>query len=425
MKLLQIILYLIEVMEIWKKNLYVLWGTQFLAMIGMNLVVPFLPFYIRELGVTNPNELARWSGLTFAGPFFTSVIATPFWGTMGDKYGRKAMVVRAIIGLGISQILIGFSQNVYQLLIFRMLQGAISGFIAAALALVSTSTPREHIGYSLGVLQSATAGGTMLGPALGGFLADIIGYREIFFITATLCFIGGFIIIKQVHEVEHLDQSQTKQSVINNFKFMFTNNQLRIVAITIVLSQIASLMIEPLFALFIETFKTTIRYVSTLTGITIAISGIFMVISSPWWGRRNDRLGFKQNLIIALTGTGVAYSLHMFVPNITSLIFLRAGLGFVRGGILHALYSITSLISPEERKSGMIGVATSLTIFGNMIGPLAGGFIAGNFGLNNVFIINSVLFLICSVIIWRFFKDKHHTEKMITNEIKVVEFGND
>ncbi|MDI6767040.1 MAG: MFS transporter [Bacteroidota bacterium] len=392
-------------MEYWKKNLYVLWGTQFVAMIGMNLVVPFLPFYIRELGVTNPDEVARWSGLVFAGPFLTAFIATPFWGSMGDKHGQKLMVVRAIFGLGLSQILVGFSQDVYQLLLFRMLQGAISGFIASALALVSTSTPKEHTGYSLGVLQSATAGGTMLGPAIGGFLADVIGYREIFFITAGLCFAGGFVIIKFVYEVRNLSENKKILKVSHNFRFMFTEKQLRIVAITIILSQLAALMIEPIFALFIETFKSTTKYVSTLTGITIAISGIFMVISSPWWGRRNDRLGYKQNLIIALTGTGVAYSLHMIVPGLITLGILRAALGFVRGGILHALYSLTSLRSPDERKSGMIGVALSLTVFGNMIGPLLGGMIAGNYGLTYVFVVNSAIFLATGLLVWRYLFD--------------------
>jgi len=123
-------------MESWRTNLYVLWGTQFLAMLGMNLVVPFLPFFIRSLGVTDPNELARWSGLVFAGPFVLSFIATPLWGTLGDRYGRRTMVIRAIFGLALSQLLMGFSQNVVQLLMFRVLQGAISGFIAATLALV-------------------------------------------------------------------------------------------------------------------------------------------------------------------------------------------------------------------------------------------------------------------------------------------------
>jgi DHA1 family multidrug resistance protein-like MFS transporter len=155
------------VMELWRKNLYILWGTQFLAMVGMNLVVPFLPFYIRDLGVSDPDELARWSGLVFAGPFFLSFVATPLWGALGDRYGRKMMVVRALFGLALSQALIGLSQNVIQLFLFRILQGGISGFIAASLALVSTSTPRQHTGYALGLMQSSSAGGMVLGPFVG------------------------------------------------------------------------------------------------------------------------------------------------------------------------------------------------------------------------------------------------------------------
>jgi len=392
-------------MDNWKKNLYVLWGTQFLVMMGMNMVIPFLPFYIRQLGITNPNDVARWSGIVFAGTFMTSFIATPFWGTMGDKYGKKLMVVRALFGLGLSQIFIGFSQDVFQLFIFRLLQGAISGFIAASLALVSTSTPKERIGYALGILQSATAGGTMIGPAFGGFLADIIGYREIFFITAALCVAGGFIVIKLVQETEQPAQAHEPPSVIQNFKMMATNRHLRIIGITIILSQMASLMIEPLFALFIESFQSTTTYISTYTGITIAISGIFMVISSPWWGKRNDRLGFKQNLIMSLTWTGIAYSLHMVIPTLLTLALLRAILGFARGGILHSLYSMTSIHSPENRKSGLIGIASSLTVFGNMLGPMSGGMIAGYFGLSGVFIINSTMFIICSILVWMYYHD--------------------
>src|SRR5512143_2906999 len=120
-------------MELWRKNLTILWGTQFLAMLGMNLVVPFLPFYIRELGVSDPDDLARYSGLVFSGPFFLSLVFTPIWGILGDRYGRKVMVVRALFGLGLAQVFVGLSQNVWQLFASRVIQGVISGFIPSAL----------------------------------------------------------------------------------------------------------------------------------------------------------------------------------------------------------------------------------------------------------------------------------------------------
>lgn len=391
-------------MESWKKNLYILWGSQFLAMVGMNLVVPFLPFFIRELGVTNQEELAQWSGVVFAAPFLSAFIAIPYWGLLGDRYGQKLMVVRAIFGLGIAQILIGLSQNVVQLFFFRIVQGAISGFVAAALTLVTTSTPKEKTGYAMGLMQSATAGGTVLGPVVGGLLADHIGYREIFFIVAALCFIGGIVIISFVKEVFTPKADGAKVTVMGNFKYMFSHRQLRIVALTIVFSQAAALMIEPIFALFIEGFQASTKYISTLTGVVFAISGTCMLVSAPWWGKRNDRLGIKKNLVLALAGTGIAYSLHLIVPSLILLCVVRASLGFARGGILQALYSLTSYYSPAERKGGLISIASSLTILGNLIGPLMGGIIGGVIGIRGVFIVNSSLLFLTTFILWKYLK---------------------
>jgi DHA1 family multidrug resistance protein-like MFS transporter len=388
-------------MHSWKKNLYVLWGTQFLAMVGMNLIVPFLPFYIRHLGVTSDQELARWSGLIFAAPFITSFIATPVWGTLADRYGRKLMVVRAIFGLGIAQLLIGMSGDVYQLLAFRLLQGLISGYIAAALALVSITTPTEKIGYALGLLQTATAGGTVLGPAVGGILADTISYREIFTITAGLCFLGGLIIIRMVHEETHAPPEGPKPTVLENVRYVATHRKLRTVGILIMLAQAGALMIEPIFALFVEQFRTSTRYISTLVGGIISVAGVFMVISAPWWGKRNDRLGYRRNLAMASSGTGLAYALHMVVPDLLSLGFLRAGLGFFRGGLLHSLFSLTSRHVEPGRRGGIIGIASSLAILGNSLGPLAGGVIAERFGLIPVFGVITVVFMAFTAIVWK------------------------
>lgn len=392
-------------MEVWRKNLYVLWGTQFLAMMGMNLVVPFLPFYIRQLGVTDPDELARWSGLVFAGPFVLSFFATPVWGALGDRHGRKIMVVRAIFGLAVSQVLMGFAQNVIQLFIFRIVQGAISGFIAAALALVSTNTPKERMGYALGFLQSSSAAGMVLGPFIGGLLADLIGYREIFFVTATLCAIGGFVVSALVQETGHTSRGGASFRVVDNYRLMLGDRRLRIVALTLVVGQVSVLMIEPIFALFIESFKTDTRYISTLAGGIFSISGLFMVISAPWWGKRNDRLGYKRNLYLALGVVGIAYAGHIVVTSLAQLAFLRAFLGFARGGVLPALYSLTSLYAPADRRGGMMAIASSLTILGNMLGPVIGGMVAGHFGITASFIANSCLLVGTSVVIWKYLDD--------------------
>ena len=395
----------LSLMEPWRKNLYTLWGTQFLAMVGMNLVVPFLPFYIRELGVTEPDSLARWSGLVFSAPFVLSLLATPLWGALGDRFGRKPMVVRAIFGLALSQLLIGFSQDVYQLLAFRIVQGAISGFIASSLALVSANTPRERMGYAMGFMQSSTAGGMVIGPFIGGLLADLIGYREIFFITATLCTIAGILVILLVTELNKVDPGARKYRVTDNLRLMWTDRRLRIIGLTLMFTQLSVLMAEPIFALFIEGFSSDSQYISTIAGGIFSIAGFFMVISAPWWGRRTDRTGYRKNLTIAIGVVAFCYVGHLLVTSLVQLSVLRAVLGFARGGILPTLYALTSVWAPPERQSGMMAIASSMTIFGNLLGPSVGGVIAGSFGITAPFVVNSALLLIASCAVWMFLED--------------------
>ncbi len=396
-------------MEPWRKNLYTLWGTQFLAMLGMNLVVPFLPFYIRELGVTEPTALARWSGLVFSGPFILSLLATPLWGALGDRYGRKPMVVRALFGLALSQLLIGFSQNVYQLLAFRIVQGAISGFIASSLALVSANTPKERMGYAMGFMQSSTAGGMVLGPFIGGLLADLIGFRTIFFVTVSLCTIAGIIVIFLVTELNKVHPEARSYTVFDNLRLMWSDKRLRVIACTLIASQLSVLMAEPIFALYIEGFKTGGEYISTLAGGIFSVAGLFMVISAPWWGRRTDRTGYRANLAIALGVVAACYVGHLVVRSLMVLVVLRAILGFARGGILPSLYALTSVWAPAERQGGMMAIASSMTIFGNLIGPSIGGVVAGDLGITAPFAVNSILLFMVSYAVWVFLRDPERT----------------
>jgi MFS family permease len=161
-------------------------------------------------------------------------------------------------------------------------------------------------------------------------------------------------------------------------------------------------MIEPIFALFIEGFHSDSKFLSTLTGAVFSVAGLFMVISGPWWGKRNDRTGYRHNLPIAFALTGIAYAGHLIVGNLIQLSLLRALLGFARGGVLPTLYSLTSHYSPPERRGGMMAIASSLTLFGNMLGPIVGGYVAEHFGIAASFMANSVLLLATGVLVWRF-----------------------
>jgi DHA1 family multidrug resistance protein-like MFS transporter len=367
-------------------------------MIGMSMVIPFLPLFIKELGVTDMPQLKRWSGLVVSGVFITAVIATPIWGWVGDRIGKRKMVIRAVFGLALSQFMIGLSQDVVQLFIFRMLQGALSGFIAAALALVSSNTPKENSGYAIGFLASSTAAGNMLGPFIGGLLADSFGYRNVFFITAAMCFISGILVVFLVKEVNI--SRNTDGNILDNYRYVYHHKQVKVAMLTLILSAASISMIQPMFALFIEQRVGQIQFLATVTGAIFGVLGVFQVISSPIWGKRNDRNGIRKNLSFALLGAGIGYASHVATTGLWELLPVRAFLGFCIGGVLPSLYTFISHNTPLERKGGVMGIASSITMFGNLLGPLSAGYIASFTSINFIFILSGIILALGSLIVY-------------------------
>lgn len=394
----------IDLMHNWKRNLIIVWICQFAAMIGMSAIVPFLPLFVRELGVTNLDETAYWSGLVFAGPFFISFFLTPIWGNLGDRYGRKMMTVRAVLGLAIAQVLVGFSQNVTQLFIARLVQGLLSGFLPAAMALVAANTPKEKTGYALGLLQSATAAGTVLGPLVGGLFSDLIGFRGVFFIVAGILTITGLAVIMFVTE-EKNNNEKNEHTFIDNWKYLLRNEKLLLPAIMIMITAFGVSFIRPTFVLYIETFSILSKFLPTITGALYSIVGVFSIISAAWWGKQVEKTGIAKNIIYASLLTGTMYLAHSIVYNIYFLIPIRILLGFGYGALPPLLFTAISNNVALERKGGVLGVGSSFQILGNMIGPVLGGFSAGMVGLRLSFIVTGVFFLLITLISFVKIKD--------------------
>ena len=397
-------------MEVWKRNLYIIWIAQFFAVGGISLVLPFLPLFIRELGVASIEDERIWSGWAYAGPFLLSFLSTPIWGTLGDKYGRKVMTVRAIFGLGITQILVGFSQTPFQLVLFRLIQGILSGFIPAALSLVSANTPKERSGYVLGVLQTSTATGSIIGPLIGATLATFFGFRIIFFINAATCIFIGLFIIWGFKEISTVSKEEKYHTIIDNFKYIMTKKYILVMLFVFLLAQTGIVSNSPIFTLFIESISSNTINLATTAGIVFSIAGVANVIFAPIWGKKNDQHGAKRNLSIALFLGAIAIGLHCMATNVFIVSFLRIILGISIGGILPALYSIMSNNTPIERRGGVLGIASSFSTLGNMVGPLIGGYIASYYGFNFVFLFGAVMLVLCGSIVLKGFIDPQATK---------------
>lgn len=366
-------------------------------MVGMSSIVPFLPLFIRELGINSIEETSKWSGLVFAGPFFVSLFLSSVWGNLGDKYGRKIMTIRATFGLAIAQVLIGFSQDINQLFIARMLQGGLSGFLPAAMALIASNTPEEKTGYALGILQSSTAAGTVLGPLLGGVIADFLSFRAVFFVVAGLLAIVGVAIILFVKE-DKLEQSKNDYSFVDNWKFVLSNKKFLIPSLLIMLTALGISFVRPIFVLFVETLEIDHSYLPTITGALYSIVGIFSIFSAYWWGKHVEKFGLAKSLFIASLVTAIMYFLHSIIKNPYYLIPVRTLLGFGYGAIAPLLFTRISNQVAKERRGGVMGIGSSFQVMGNLIGPLFGGYAGAVIGFQFSFLITGGIFLVISLV---------------------------
>lgn len=383
-------------MERWKINLIVLWLGQFLVMSGMTMIIPFLPLYIQEMGIHDPHEVAVWAGIIFAGNFVTAFIFQPIWGGLADRFGRKVMLLRSGFGMAFVMMFMGLASAPMHLLLLRMANGVISGFMPAAVALVSANTPRERMGFAMGTLQSGGVAGTILGPLFGGLMAEWFGFRPIFYITGGLLFAASLLAAFMVKEKFDLEQAKNnpKMSVFSGFRELIRTRELPALYSVTFVMQFSILSSMPLIPLFVQELHGSGQMLAFYAGLVGSVTGFSNMIASPLLGRLGDRLGSQRILAIALIGTGLAFIPQVFVTNIWQLLASRFLLGIFMGGLLPSVQTLIREYTPSGMESRSYSFNTSALALGNMLGPVIGGAVSGWIGIRGIFMTAAVLLLL-------------------------------
>ena len=388
-------------MQTWKRNLYLCWIGSFLTAAGMNLVIPFLPLYITELGETHHIEM--WSSLAFSSTFLTAAIFSPIWGKLSDRYGRKPMLLRASLGMSIIMIMIGFATSAIQLVLLRFLMGAIAGFIPAAVILVATQTPDEESGRALGLLSTGGVAGTLIGPVIGGLLADLVGFRQVFWITGVMLLISFIVslFLKETSSPEKRRKKAVANFSISNKEFWSLTAS---IFVTTFILQSAMMSMQPILTLYVANLGSPVLYLSLLAGIVTAISGVSNMISAPYLGKLGDRIGPQKVLNVSLVAVAILIACHAFAPNIWVLVILRFMLGFGLGGLLPAVNSLLKKRVPDSVLGKAYGYNQTFQYMGGVVGPILGGIVAGRFGLAVVFLVSSTLLFVNAISVFLFRK---------------------
>lgn len=383
-----------KLMEAWKVNLISVWLGCFFTGLAMSQILPFLPLYVEQLGVTGHQSLSLWSGLVFSGTFLVSAVVSPLWGSLADRKGRKLMLLRASLGMAVVIALQGLATSVWQLFALRALMGLTSGYIPNAMALVATQAPRDKSGWALGMLSTGQITGVIAGPLLGGLMADHLGLRVVFFVTAGLMFVSFlvtlFLIKERRVEVKKADQLSGK-AVFRSLPYPALIVTLFFCTLMI---QLANSSISPILTLFIRELSGNVSNIAFISGMIAAVPGVAALISAPRLGRLGDRIGTARILIAALMLTTLLFAIMAWVETPLQLGILRFLLGFADGALMPAVQALLLRYSSDQVTGRIFGYNQSFMYLGNVVGPLIGSGVSALLGFRWVFAVTALLVLI-------------------------------
>jgi DHA1 family multidrug resistance protein-like MFS transporter len=382
----------------WKRNLYVAWFAQVLSLSGFGFAFPFMPFFIQEIGITDPEELRFWTGVLASAPALSMAVMAPIWGLIADRIGKKIMMLRAMFFGTLIIFALSLAQNVTTVFVLRIAQGLFTGTATASAALIATGTPRDRLGYALGLLSSSNFIGISIGPLLGGIVSEWVGYRASFTVGAAVLAIGFILVLVLIREAPSEDErtvsvagstagtgGEPGKAARVPLRSLFTVTVISALVMMLILRFVRALPI-PFLPLYIQELRGTIDGSASATGAIAAARGAVTALAAVTITRLGDR---HPKLLVASALLAIAgvFSLPLaFVPTLGWFALLIVIATFFLGGIEPLLQAEISALVPANRRGVLFGVQTTVSNMGWFIAPLVGSWISIEFGLAMVYV---------------------------------------
>ncbi len=382
----------------WKARMWLCAFCVYFTSSSYTMLTPFLPIYLLELGASQ-NNVELWSAAVFAISFLIAGTMAPIWGRLADRNGQKLMATRSAILLCLTYTTGGLVQTPLQLFGMRVLQGFANGYLPAVLSMISSTCPRDKIGYALGIMQSSQLIGTVSGPLLGGTMATVFGIRASFFVAGAALFLVIIITALMPNEKSRQEREAAKAaprtSIIEDVKTAVHNPRLMELLLLFMGFNMVMVAIQPVLPLYVAELAGGFdNNVELLSGLACSLPPFVGALTSPFWGMMGQKRGFFLTMTLAFFGAGAFIFSQGFAFNITMLMISSVGLGLFIVGIMPSINALLALNTPPDFRGRGFGLMTMFGQYGGMVGPLISGTIAHLLNLSLQFILSgSVLFL--------------------------------
>ena len=385
-------------METWKRTVYISLVCVFCTSFGVSQLGPILPLYFHDLGVNTPEGMSLWSGLATGITFLIVCLAAPFWGRLADRKGRKITLIRSSFGMALCNVLIAFQTTPEGVVLIRLIQGLVSGFYSASITLIASESPLEKTGWALGLLASANLAGSLIGPLLGGYIADTVGIRNDFIIVGLLMGLAGLLATAFIPEnyipkpnIEKLSISKLKEQIPE-----FSS----IVALCVAsfIYAICIMSLQPVISVYIKGIVPShTENLAFIAGAVFSAMGIAQLMSSSPLGKLVDKVGPRKVLVISLIYVGLFNIPQAYVTDVYQLALIRFLQGFGLGGMLPALNTYLSSKTPREFTGQVFSYNQSCLFFGYFLGAIGGSSLMALLGFTTLFWVSGGLFILSAL----------------------------
>ncbi|NQM13116.1 multidrug efflux MFS transporter [Streptococcus suis] len=374
-----------------KQNLKVAWLGNFLTGTSFTLVMPFISVFVEELGV-GPGLVEYYAGLAVSTNALAAALMAPIWGSLADRYGRKPMMVRAAFAMIFTMGGMAFVPNVFWLLILRVLNGVFTGYIPNATALIASQVPRDKTGYALGTLSTGAVAGNLIGPTLGGVLAEIFGVHTVFLLVGLLYAIVVLLTVLYIRE-DFIPIKKSDAMPVKDLFAQIKDRQMMIgLFVTSMIIIAAAQAVVPILTLYVRHLGQTDNLLF-VAGFIISLPGIASLVTSGYLGKLGDRIGNHRLLLMALTYSLLINVFFVFAQNPFQLGLLRFLYGFGTGALLPSVNSLLTKLTPKEGISRIFSYNQLFNNLGTVVGPMMGSAVAAHMGYDWVFYLSCGLVL--------------------------------
>jgi MFS family permease len=389
--------------SLYRRNLVAITAACFIGFAGFTLVMPFLPLYLQDLGVSDVADVAAWSGISLGvTPGITALLA-PLWGRVADRYGRKILVQRSLACFVLTMIAMAYVQSPWHVFGLRVLQGLFAGYGALALAMAADSAPPGRMASAIGMVQTAQRLGPALGPVIGGFLAQAVGLRQAFWFAGGFYAIGFALVWTVYREPAGAHGHATSEAAAGarvTFRDVLAFEYFLVVTGLIFALQFVDRSLGPILPLYVAEIGVPDARVPMMSGLLFAVLAAAAALGHHWCGKLLRR--HTPRLVIAVGAAGAAAGLVAFVlapslPVVEPMLFAAVTLfGVAVGAAMTAAYTVAGSIIPPSARGAGFGFLTSGALTAWAISPAAAGFIAAR-SIRTVFLIDVGLLGLVSV----------------------------